>query len=84
MSRVKRKKRKPRTRRIVPSKYTKSGFTTQKNYDLCPHCGNPHCDPIYSIGNMSPSMRKIQKRLREGKCMGCGKEPKKCSCKSKL
>lgn len=54
-----------------------------KNFDLCECCGNPNCDPYWSMGNVGIGMRKIQKRLKDGKCMGCGKEKLKCSCKSK-
>lgn len=63
------KKRKPRSR---------------KNFDLCTGCGCPNCDPMWTMGKMGVGMRKIQKRLKEGKCMGCGKEKDKCTCKSKL
>jgi hypothetical protein len=48
-----------------------------KSRDLC-SCGHFNCDPISpdTIAN-----RKIQKRLKEGLCMGCGK--KECTCKHK-
>ena len=48
--------------------------------DLC-SCGHFRCDHMMSQN--SPAHRKIQKRLREGKCMGCGKLPDHCSCKHK-
>jgi len=55
-------------------------------HDICSGCGCINCDPAHSIGNdpkkHGPAMSKIQKRLREGKCMGCGKEKNDCSCKS--
>jgi hypothetical protein len=54
------------------------------NYDLCEGCGCADCDPSHKMGNHGYAMTKIQKRLREGKCMGCGKEKINCSCKSKL
>ena len=48
-----------------------------KSQWLC-SCGHFNCDPIYSN---SPAHKKIQKRLRLGLCMGCGK--KECECKRK-
>lgn len=48
--------------------------------DLC-SCGHFNCDHI--IGNTSPAHKKIQKRLSDGLCMGCGKKPEKCTCKHK-
>ena len=66
MATIVKKKRKPRSR---------------NNYDLC-SCGNAYCDPSHSMHNPYPVMNKIQARLKAGLCMGCGKEPKKCSCKS--
>jgi hypothetical protein len=44
--------------------------------DLC-SCGHFRCDHMMSQD--SPAHRKIQKRLDECLCMGCGK--KKCQCK---
>lgn len=69
------KKRKPRSR------FNKHGG---QNFNLCDGCGYAHCDPIHGMGNHGFAMTKIQKRLHEGKCMGCGKEKNKCSCKSKM
>lgn len=54
-----------------------------KNFNLC-DCGNAYCDSLHSMDNTGPAMIKIQKRLSLGLCMGCGKDPKKCSCKSKM
>lgn len=68
------KKRKPRTVNYLQR---------TRNYDLCTGCGYPHCDPMFGI-NPSGAMKKIQKRLHNGQCMGCGKPLNKCSCKSKL
>ena len=45
---------------------------------LC-SCGHFGCDHMASRD--TPAHRKIQKRLREGKCMGCGNKPEECSCK---
>lgn len=47
-----------------------------KSIDLC-SCGHFGCDHMMSQN--SPAHRKIQKRLSEGLCMGCGK--KECQCK---
>ena len=52
-----------------------------KGYDLCEFCGYPNCDPVKW---KTRSGMKIQKRLREGKCMGCGKIKNECTCKSAL
>lgn len=57
---------------------------SSKKFNLCPHCGNANCDPIHSMGNKFPAMLKIQKRLENGQCPGCGKIKKQCSCKSKM
>lgn len=51
-----------------------------KSIDLC-SCGHFNCDHMASPD--SPANRKIQKRLSEGLCMGCGKKPEDCSCKHK-
>lgn len=51
-----------------------------KSRDYCT-CGHFNCDPMMSPD--SPAQRKIHKRLREGKCMGCGKIKNECSCKHK-
>lgn len=53
-----------------------------KSIDLC-SCGHFGCDHMMSPN--SPAHRKIQKRLREGLCMGCGKKEVdgKCGCKHK-
>jgi hypothetical protein len=53
-----------------------------KNYDFCPYCGFPGCEPV-PINPKSFAQVKIHKRLAEHKCMGCGKERDKCTCKSK-
>lgn len=50
-----------------------------KSIDLC-SCGHFGCDPF---SYDSPAHRKIQKRLKDGLCMGCGKKPEECSCKHK-
>jgi len=42
-----------------------------RNYDLCPCCGNANCDPAHSSGNKGFAMTKIQNRLKNGLCMGC-------------
>lgn len=68
------KKRKPRAR------FNQHGT---HNYDLCTGCGYPHCDPMFGM-NPSGAMRKIQKRLHNDQCMGCGKPLNKCTCKSKM
>lgn len=53
-----------------------------KSIDLC-SCGHFGCDHMASPD--SPAHRKIQKRLSEGLCMGCGKKEVKgkCGCKHK-
>jgi hypothetical protein len=53
-----------------------------KSKDLC-SCGHFNCDPMMASG--SPAHQKIQKRLREGLCMGCGKKEieGQCGCKRK-
>ena len=48
-----------------------------KSISLC-SCGHFNCDTYHSD---SPAHLKIQKRLRDGLCMGCGK--KECKCKRK-
>ena len=52
-----------------------------RSLNLCSGCGYFLCDPIFN--NDGPANTKIQKRLRNGLCMGCGKTKDKCSCKSK-
>ena len=44
--------------------------------DMC-SCGCLYCDSMYK----SYSKTKIQKRIRQGLCPGCGK--KECKCKHK-
>ena len=53
-----------------------------KSIDLC-SCGHFNCDHL--IGNRSPAHLKIQKRLTDGLCMGCGQKEVngKCGCKHK-
>jgi len=34
------------------------------------------------INGETPAIKKLDKRLRDGLCLGCGKKP--CECKSKL
>lgn len=48
--------------------------------NLC-SCGHFNCDPMMSLD--TPAHRKIQKRLQNGECMGCGKKIDECSCKHK-
>ena len=67
------KQRKPRSLRNMHG---------SKNYDLCEYCGCANCNTGHSIGNTGYAMTKIQDRLHSGKCMGCGKEKRDCSCKS--
>lgn len=54
---------------------------SNKSFDLCPYCGCPNCD---NMGKIGIGMRKIQSRLKADKCLGCGKDKDKCSCKSKM
>ncbi len=49
------------------------------SYDLCPHCYTYRCDP----GSMSHAFNtKIARRLAQGVCPACGRDP--CRCKSRL
>jgi len=63
---------------IIRKKKQRKHRTT--GYDLC-SCGYQNCDPF---NWKTISGLKIHKRLREGKCMGCGKIKDECSCKSSL
>lgn len=50
-----------------------------RNFDLCPVCLWPHCDP----DTMSPRIHlKLEMRKRAGLCPACGHES--CACKSSL
>ena len=48
-----------------------------KSHDMCVYCGNTECDPIWPD---TPAKRKIQKRVQNGLCPGCGHVS--CTCKS--
>jgi len=61
------KPKKPRKPRGIK----KSGY---KSYDLCLGCYHRRCDPA------EPRPPKVDERLREGLCPGCGHDP--CTCKS--
>lgn len=62
---------KPRT------EYKKNGM---KRAWVCSACGAPYCDPMF-LSNKTPAGKKINKRLQQGLCIGCGK--KECKCKNK-
>jgi hypothetical protein len=69
-------------RKLKKQRHQSRKTRSHHNFDLCEGCGNPNCDPAFSMGKMSIAMTKIQKRLRAGECMGCGKTKKECHCKS--